>query len=698
MLDREAILPLALGAIIALILHVGAIGSYARWHDDNAGADVAAPALADLVATARATSPVGPGEPVVIETLVENRGAIRASSFTTTLSIDGVPRIESRSVDLLPVSARVPAARTVRFDQPGVYTAIFTVDADQQVAEVDETNNTAAAAIIVQAPPSSAAQAALPDLAVFDIKLPDQPQVGLPVPLEINIANLGYVPVSRFELAITLEDKIIATADVDQLVPPGQNRTIPMNIQVDQPGAYKLCAIADPRHKVVELEENNNARCRRVVFHKTDPTRRPGQVEPEQPVNINLISHEEFEQIVAQLREDFDQPMVQMTADPMPVDRAPDDPTDPGLPDQAVAGGRPAQPSELSPAQAARQGTGQKTEPTPQPAAAVEVEQPTDEQPAALPNVEVARADEALTPDEVDKPVDAIEQKPTPTEGDTPRDVTDRTPKTNDTDAPRAPGDEADRVDLQDPPLDINQTGDDPLVPESVGDVPRTDDVVRDAPDVAPVPEADPADASQQIVGKEGDEPTDAAVPIDPKIDADRTTLPEQEPVEVAMADPKTAQPDTPVDPKKPSEPDTASGTQATQASPQTQPQPAPRLGQNARPTVEQRTDLEAPPVSRIIAATVKPGGTKTIQGVQIKTVEPRFSPVALGTAVPGNPEYRIRFDGNGKVIKVDTLKSSGWVNIDAPLLTAIYKWRAQGNIAEDGFVIESLTIRLTRD
>ncbi len=695
MIDREAILPVCLGLIVALLAHAAAVGAYARLQRQAEG-PLPAPALADLAAELRADSPVTVGQALSIEWSIRNRGRLGAGPTVATLTLGGQTIGQPLELPRLGVDEAQTGTLTHRFTSPGVHTLTLVADANRTLNEGDETNNTASVAVVVQ-PAADGGGAALPDLVPFNNRLPPRPLAGKPTAVTIDIANLGRADAPPFDLAVVIDDTVVGSIGVDQPLAPGAVVRTVGSVTVEQPGEHRLCIVADPADAVPEADEENNIHCITGFWAADDPTTRPGQEQPADELAINLISHEAFEQIVAAHQEAFDQPMVQMTAEPMPVDRRPIDPTDPAVPRPATPGARPAPAATPSPQTAAQQGDGQQATPRDAPSAQAPVDQPSDERPTLPPRLTVAEAEVAVAPRQADAPAEPIELEPTPRTADTPRPVTDTTEATNTIDQPRINKDPADRMTLTDPPIEVRDTGDEPTVPESIADVPRSAQVERLTPDAPPQPQADPADATQPIEGQAGDEPAEAALPIDPSPQAD-PAAPRVEPVEVAMAQPQLNQPEAQVDPTRPTRADDAAGAQPTPATPQSQPQPAAQPGQDARPTPAQRTDLEAPPVSRIIAATITPGGTQTIQGVQIKTVEPRFSPVARMTAVPANPVYAIQFTGEGKVIKVEQLNSTGWVNLDAPMLAALYKWKAKGNIHPEGFTIERLEIKMLRE
>lgn len=105
---------------------------------------------------------------------------------------------------------------------------------------------------------------------------------------------------------------------------------------------------------------------------------------------------------------------------------------------------------------------------------------------------------------------------------------------------------------------------------------------------------------------------------------------------------------------------------------------------QEATPTSAPRSDRESPPTQRL-RETVEwqSGAVRVPRGIEIKPVAPRFSAVTRSIAAPINPEAILHFDGSGRVLRVDLVVSSGWENVDGPVIAALYKWRASGRRVE---------------
>lgn len=153
--------------------------------------------------------------------------------------------------------------------------------------------------------------------------------------------------------------------------------------------------------------------------------------------------------------------------------------------------------------------------------------------------------------------------------------------------------------------------------------------------------------------------------------------------------------------------PDAQNPTQPTQPQPAQQPSPAaqrqpaaePKQTDKPNPTVAAKSDFESPPVSEIASAEIHPGAVVSIQGVSIKTIRARYSVVAMMTSViPHDPIFRVHFSDKGIVDSVEKLRSSGYDNVDGPIVTSLWKWKAQGKLGADGLTIRRLHILLGVD
>ncbi len=203
---------------------------------------------------------------------------------------------------------------------------------------------------------------------------------------------------------------------------------------------------------------------------------------------------------------------------------------------------------------------------------------------------------------------------------------------------------------------------------------------------------AQPAPPRRLIVqAPRPDEPrTESARPRN----ADTFDAPPSSVAELAAVEQEVIEPDT--EPGELTEPDITA--EPTPPQPQrvavAEPRPAAPEPSEADPTVAPKTDSESPAVSRIEGLEIQPGAVYSVQGVKLTTVVPRFSLVAKRTTAPRNPIVRLTFDAGGKVIRADVLRSSGYDNVDGPILNSLYKWTAEGPI-DEMFVLDELKIIL---
>lgn len=121
---------------------------------------------------------------------------------------------------------------------------------------------------------------------------------------------------------------------------------------------------------------------------------------------------------------------------------------------------------------------------------------------------------------------------------------------------------------------------------------------------------------------------------------------------------------------------------QNTDAAPATEAAATPR-DEPPRPSAAAYDDRESDPVTLTHHEAVVAGGVLTGEGIEIKTARVRASVIARSSTLPNNPIVRVVFDRDGRVIEAEFLRSTGYVNWDAPVLASLYKWRATGSKLE---------------
>lgn len=123
--------------------------------------------------------------------------------------------------------------------------------------------------------------------------------------------------------------------------------------------------------------------------------------------------------------------------------------------------------------------------------------------------------------------------------------------------------------------------------------------------------------------------------------------------------------------------------------SPRPAQRPAKSPAQPARPAVRAPqtpidndawlADREADPSSVRRVGEFRSGKVEAGEGIEIKTVRPVFTAVTRALALPAPPMVEITFDRSGNVSSASVIRSSGYPDVDSPILSAVYQWRATG-------------------
>lgn len=246
-------------------------------------------------------------------------------------------------------------------------------------------------------------------------------------------------------------------------------------------------------------------------------------------------------------------------------------------------------------------------------------------------------------------------------------------------------------------------------------------------PEVAPEPQPETPNTAQAIEEQppQAQAPPEQTAPIeqlkpspDPELetsDAENTDpAPQPEPVEQADQDEQSLvvtvqeesadaesdqaapepEPEPQQEPKQDQEtpaPDTAQRVRPEQAAPAASPQPEERPSaptQQGKPGEEDDRESVATMLKRAEAHSANNlNRPLSSSGLEIKPVEPRYPASVRFTQLPRNPVVLIRFNAKGQVIFADFLRDTekrkvydtGSRSVDEPLLSAIYKWRAEG-------------------
>lgn len=74
-------------------------------------------------------------------------------------------------------------------------------------------------------------------------------------------------------------------------------------------------------------------------------------------------------------------------------------------------------------------------------------------------------------------------------------------------------------------------------------------------------------------------------------------------------------------------------------------------------------------------------GKVASAKGLKIRTVQPEFATTTRLTARPRSPQVLITFNKTGKVVRASFTpgRSTGYEDVDQPLLNSIYRWTARG-------------------
>ncbi|MCC7408633.1 MAG: hypothetical protein IT442_11225 [Phycisphaeraceae bacterium] len=97
-------------------------------------------------------------------------------------------------------------------------------------------------------------------------------------------------------------------------------------------------------------------------------------------------------------------------------------------------------------------------------------------------------------------------------------------------------------------------------------------------------------------------------------------------------------------------------------------PTSAPKANQDVAPVKVHADTLEA-----------RPGGVLVTQGLEITVARPQFTIVTRLTTVPNNTQVRVVFGPDGTVVQATLLKSTGYADVDGPVLASLYAWKARG-------------------
>jgi len=171
-----------------------------------------------------------------------------------------------------------------------------------------------------------------------------------------------------------------------------------------------------------------------------------------------------------------------------------------------------------------------------------------------------------------------------------------------------------------------------------------------------------------------------------------------------ATALPPATAPQVP-QPQAPQQPTSQSPTQPAPQTPTQQPAtspsvaPAAGLPGSVGPGQSQgeRSDREsdATSIADVPPSLWKNGKPLARKGLEIKTKKPALPILTQLTTRPGNPICEILFGKDGVPVSCKVLLSSGYPDVDGPVLDALYRWRAKGSQLDKLAPGKTLTFRV---
>ncbi len=357
--------------------------------------------------------------------------------------------------------------------------------------------------------------------------------------------------------------------------------------------------------------------------------------------------------------------------------QAPGLPTPPSVPSPAAA---PA--PMVSPAQAAESTAEPAATPAAADARAIEQRTPAVPPPAPEPT-EVRPPPEAVTSEATPSQIASVPPPPAP--GSAPREAEVGPDLAEDGEPepalPRAAEPAPDPKELEDGPL--MQGPPRPTVPDEPT---RRDVPESERPDVEPTAESQKTETAVAPATGEG-LPPEALSEAAPSPAPVKTAEPPRERDGEAEA---VVEPETPLTPVPKSEeasqaePSTSALASAPSA-PSTPSTPSPG-GTTPGDRPFERSDRDVDPTSVAGVGEIRFGRVLARDGLEVMPARPRFSHTVRLTALPRNPVIRVTFNRAGRVTRAEFVRgrSTGYPEVDGPLLTAMYRWTARGSKLRD--------------
>jgi hypothetical protein len=174
-----------------------------------------------------------------------------------------------------------------------------------------------------------------------------------------------------------------------------------------------------------------------------------------------------------------------------------------------------------------------------------------------------------------------------------------------------------------------------------------------------------------------------SANPAKPATDAPAGEAPAARERPVPQAAPTPAQPPTPA--ASAQAPANAPATPPAAAKPPT-PGSEPGSGGSPTATPGEASNRESDATSTVRrAGNFRNGRIDVGEGLEIRTARPNLTLLARASTAPRPPLAEVYFDRTGTVVDVKLIESSGYpTEVDEPVRTALYRWRARGNVLDE--------------
>lgn len=92
-----------------------------------------------------------------------------------------------------------------------------------------------------------------------------------------------------------------------------------------------------------------------------------------------------------------------------------------------------------------------------------------------------------------------------------------------------------------------------------------------------------------------------------------------------------------------------------------------------------ERSERESDASSLTEPVEVLPGQPAAAEGLEIITRRPIFTRYTRTTVLPDNPRIKVTFDRTGRVTKAVITQTSGYADVDNPVINSVYQWVAKG-------------------